>query len=105
LLSPETTRAFQGAIRETHGAESIYVESVPVHEAFQGQTVWEGIVHVFDLQGHPKATRAYAWADLMDELGPRHQFTVILKLPPVETPEDAVRVAILHRYRQDHPRS
>jgi hypothetical protein len=37
-------------------------QSVPVLETFEGQTVWEGVVHVFDLEGHPKATRAYAWS-------------------------------------------
>jgi hypothetical protein len=34
----------------------------PVHETFQGQTVWAGEVEVFDLVGHPKAKRCYAWA-------------------------------------------
>jgi hypothetical protein len=38
----------------------------PVKEAFNGQTVWEGLVHVFDLEGHPKATRAYAWSSPVD---------------------------------------
>jgi len=38
------------------------VEAVPVKETFQGKTVWEGTVHVFDLEGYPKATRAYAWS-------------------------------------------
>jgi len=37
------------------------VESVPVKEVFEGQTAWQGTVEVFDLIGHPKAKRAYAW--------------------------------------------
>ena len=37
---------------------------VPVHEVFNGQTVWHGDVEVFDLTGHPKAKRAYAWSHL-----------------------------------------
>jgi len=37
------------------------VEAVPVKETFQGKTVWEGTVHVLDLEGYPKVTRAYAW--------------------------------------------
>jgi hypothetical protein len=28
---------------------------------FRAALVWEGVVHVFYLEGHPKATRAYAW--------------------------------------------
>ena len=31
-----------------------------VRETFEGKEVWDGVVHVFDLAGHPKATRAYA---------------------------------------------
>ena len=46
-------------IRHLHGVESTHVESVPVKETFQGKTVWEGIVEVFDLNGHPKARRLY----------------------------------------------
>ena len=37
------------AIRETHGCESLHVESVPVKEVFEGETAWEGTVEVFDL--------------------------------------------------------
>jgi hypothetical protein len=42
------------AIEQQHGGAARFVQSVPVHETFQGQTVWEGIVHVFDLAGNPK---------------------------------------------------
>jgi hypothetical protein len=28
---------------------------------FEGKTAWQGTVEVFDLIGHPKAKRAYAW--------------------------------------------
>ena len=47
-------------IRHLHGVESKHVESVPVKETFQGKTVWEGVVEVFELYGHPMAGRAYA---------------------------------------------
>ena len=36
------------------------MQSVPVRETFDGKTVWEGVVHIFDLIGHPTATHAYA---------------------------------------------
>jgi hypothetical protein len=45
-----------------HKASPIWVESVPVHEVFRGETVWKGEVEVFDLTGHPKAKRAYGWS-------------------------------------------
>ena len=43
------------AIRDLNGVESTHVRSERVHETFQGQTVWEGVVEVFALKGHPKA--------------------------------------------------
>lgn len=49
------------AIRLMHGVESRHIDSVPVKETFQGKTVWEGVVEVFELIGHPKAQRLYAW--------------------------------------------
>lgn len=54
----------QNAIRDLHGCESTYVETVPVTETFQGKTVWQGEVEVFNIRGHPKAKRAYAWSHM-----------------------------------------
>jgi hypothetical protein len=70
-------------------------ETVPVHEVFQGQTVWQGDVEVFDLNGHPKAERAYAWSHLDGEKDERTRFVTVLELPPVNSPETAVRVQIV----------
>lgn len=79
------------AIRALHGCEARHVGSKLVREVFQGQTAWEGIVEEFALSGHPKATTCYAWSyrdgDTM------HTVTV-LALPPVDSPETAVKVAI-----------
>jgi len=47
-------------IRKLHSAEATHVESVPIKEQFQGQTVWEGIIEVFHLRGHPKTDKVYA---------------------------------------------
>ncbi len=38
-----------------------------VHEMSEGETVWKGNVETFTLKGHPKASKAYAWA--YDEKG------------------------------------
>lgn len=40
---------------------------MPVREMHNGQTVWDGIVEVFDLTGHPKANRIYAWSHDTDD--------------------------------------
>ena len=50
------------AIESQHGGRATLVQPVPVREAFDGKPVWEGVVHIFDLEDHPKTTRAYAWS-------------------------------------------
>lgn len=85
-------------IRKLHGAEAKYVESVPVKETFQGKTVWEGVVEVFDLVGHPKANRVYAWMHETDMPNQKRHVTV-LHLGPVVSPLLAVRAAIVEELR------
>ncbi len=51
----------QNAIRATHECDSHWEGSVKVEEMFEGKTAWSGIVEIFSLAGHPKATFAYAW--------------------------------------------
>jgi len=90
-------------IRRVHGVESEHVDSVPVKETFQGQTVWEGIVEVFALYDHPKATIAYAWAhDTENPDKPRRHVTV-LHLHPIKSAQDAVRAAIAQEFRSLEP--
>jgi hypothetical protein len=85
-------------IRHLHGVESRHVESVPIKETFQGKTVWEGIVEVFDLKGHPTSTRVYAWAHATDDPSKRRHVAV-LHMGPVTSPLLAVRAAILQEIR------
>jgi hypothetical protein len=90
-------------IRHLHGVESSHVESVPIKETFQGKTVWEGIVEVFDLKNHPKATRLYAWAHETDNpKQPRH--VTVLHMGPVTSPLLAVRAAIVEEFRNLEPK-
>jgi hypothetical protein len=81
----------QKAIKATHGCDSKHVEQVPVRETYQGKTVWEGNVEVFDLIGHAKTKRCYAWAYDVED-GSRT--LAVLELPPVISPITAVRAAI-----------
>ncbi len=80
--------------------QSTMVQSVPVQETFSGQTVWEGVVHIFDLAGHPKATRAYAWSSPIEGIDKR-RFFAVLHIPPITSPIDAVRAAIVAEHRSD----
>jgi hypothetical protein len=74
------------AIHALHGVEATHHESVPVKEVFQGKTVWDGIVEVFHLKGHPETDRAYAWLhDSGDPDQPARPITV-LHIHPALTP-------------------
>ncbi len=79
--------AFQHAIRAMHGAGSRLVERMRVDEHFEGSPVWEGEVLVFELLGHPTASRCYAW-EVDGEV------TAVLHEPPVDSPAAAVRASI-----------
>ena len=94
----------RSVIRKLHNARAKHVRSVPITETHKGQTVWDGVVEVFDLIGHPKADRIYAWShDTGDPANPKHYVTV-LHIPPVTSPETAVRAAIVQEFRSLEPK-
>jgi hypothetical protein len=85
----------QVAVSQLHNCGAVWRETVPVHEVFRGQTVWQGEVEVFDLSGHQKAKRAYAWSHLDGENDERTRFVAVLEIPPVVSPITAVRASIM----------
>jgi hypothetical protein len=86
------------AIKSQHGGIATLAQSVPVRKTFEGALVWEGVVHVFDLAGHPKATRAYAWSSPI-EGGTKRRFFAVLHMGGIKSPQDAVRAAIVAEHR------
>jgi hypothetical protein len=83
------------AIEHLHNCGARYVRTDPVHEMFKGQTVWQGEVEVFDLTGHPKAKRAYAWSHREGKNDEGERFVAVLEIPPVVSPVTAVRASIM----------
>ena len=81
-------QAFEQAISATHDAAAELAERVPVVEAHENETVWEGEVLVFRLRGHPTASYCYAW-----EVG--GVVTTVLHIGPIDSPARAVRASIL----------
>ena len=91
-------------VRKLHGVETTHVRSEPVHEQFQGETIWQGIVEVFTVRGHPTATTAYAWT-YEDDDGKLHHLAV-LGVPPVDSAQDAVKAAVVaHIKKQEGQQS
>jgi hypothetical protein len=97
----EYIEEIKAAILNVHSSRSEYLETVPVTEVFQGQTIWEGEVEVFELKDHPKATKAYAWGYSETESDDARTYVTVLELPPVESPETAVRASIVRDYRDE----
>ena len=91
LTPPETIEEQKRAILAVHGATARHVESVPVREVFRKLVAREGVVEVYDIQGHPKAKRCYAWT--VEESG-QLKTTAVLEIPPVDSPQTAVKIAI-----------
>jgi hypothetical protein len=89
VANKEYIERLKQVIFHLHKAGSTWVESVPVHEVFRGQTVWQGDVEVFDLHGHSTAKRCSGWTD-----GEPEEFITILELPPVTDAQSAVKVGV-----------
>jgi hypothetical protein len=98
MISAEYQLALEQAFRKLYQCGTKYVETVPVIETWQGKTVWEGDVEVFDLVGHPKAKRGYAWAY---DKGKGSEIVAVLELPPVISPKTAVQAAIVSKTKTD----
>src|SRR6267378_3184886 len=85
-------------VERLHGGTAMLAQSVPVRETFEGKTVWEGVVQIFDLTGHPTATRAYAWSSPI-EGSTKRRFIAVLHTARINSPLEAVRAAIVAERR------
>ena len=87
----------QKAVEKIADCPATHLESASVVEGFRDQIVWQGIVEVFALNGHPKAKRAYGWQTGNDQDA---RFTAVLEIPPVDSPNTAVRASIAAEARK-----
>ena len=85
------------AIEHLHNCAAHYRSTETLVEHFEGEDVWEGEVHIFDVT-HSDTDTCYAWSSPVE--GPAgRRFYAVLKQPPIETPHDAVRTSILADYK------
>jgi hypothetical protein len=103
MPSPNHIAELQDIIRRLHGVESKHIESVAVKEVFEGKTIWEGVVEVFDLKVHPKTDRVYAWSHDTDDPNKPKRHVTVLHIHPVTSPILAVRAAIVQEFRSLEP--
>jgi hypothetical protein len=90
----------QGVIHRLHGGKASHLESVPVVETFQDQIVWDGIVEVFGLSGHPKTNKVYAWIHTTGDPAHPKRHVTVLHIPPVISPQTAVQAVIVQEFRE-----
>ena len=90
-------------IRLLHGYDAMHAQTVPVREVFQGKVIWDGEVEVFELLGHAKARRCYAWGYPNEKEPDRLDVVTVLEIPPVVSPQTAV-TAVLAQHAQQQRR-
>jgi hypothetical protein len=82
-----------------HGGKATFVQFAPVYETFGGSAVWEGVVHVFDRAAYPNRDPRLCWSSPI-EGSTKRQFFALLHQPPVDSPQAAVRTAIVAEQRE-----
>lgn len=86
-------------IEKTEKCRAVHLSSSVVRERLEGakNPVWEGVVETFQLDNHPTAKRAYAWESpaAPTREKPEPEYIFVLGVPPVNSPQDAVKVAIV----------
>jgi hypothetical protein len=90
-------------IQRLHGVASKHIGSVPVKETFQGRTVWDGCVEVFELIGHPTASKIYAWSHATDKPDNPKRHVTVLHSDLITSPVLAVRAAIIQEFKSNVP--
>jgi hypothetical protein len=81
-------------VERLHSCKAFFIEDVAVIEKFGSKTIWNGIVHIFRIEGNPKANICYAWSSPIKDSKKRRYYTV-LHIPPIDSPEKAVRASIV----------
>lgn len=85
----------QEYIQRVHGVPATHVDSVRTTQILENDTVWDGMIEVFELHGHSKAQVVYAWAQNAIEPGKSKKYFAVLHLDSVDSPEAAVKVAFI----------
>jgi len=100
LEKHKLTDDLKQAVERLHHCQASFLEDVVVVEKFGDKTVWQGIVSVFEIQGHPQTDKCYAWSSPVEGSTKRKYFA-ILHISPIDSAEKAVRASIVHEHRRE----
>jgi hypothetical protein len=92
----EYTSKLQIAVQRIFNCAAAFRETVAIREEVDGKVLWEGEVKVFDLVGHPKAKRCYAWTHPNN----KNRTVALLEIPPVTTALAAVKASLVAESKQ-----
>ena len=90
----------QRHIEQTFHCKSRLKGGERVHEDYEGGLVWDVIVYIFELIGHPTAALGYAWSASADD-STRRSLYAVPGVPPANSARDAVRTAIVAESKKD----
>ena len=93
-MDSATADALKSEVEARHGGTATLAQTVPIDKSYGGLPIWRGAVYIFDLEASPSgAPRAYAWIAVSLD-GQEVQTVVVLHLPPILSPVDAVCSAV-----------
>jgi len=93
----ERLDSLKRAVETACNCKASHISSTPVKETFRGETVWEGVIETFGLEGHINASRCYAFPFIRDD---KPEIKTVLGLPPIDSPHSALRAAIAASVRE-----
>lgn len=96
--APVRLSEFRMAIRQILDCDADPLGVVELHVSRRNGEEWNGTVHVFEIAGHPRASRCYAWPE------PLNETSVIIRVVAhagrITSPERAVRSILNRRVRK-----
>lgn len=98
LATPSDSDQYRRAVEGLHGGRATLDRVERVAERHRGALVWEGDIYVFSLEGHPSASRCYAWSEVVPD-SERRRFFAVLHEGPVSSPTLALRASIVKDVR------
>ncbi len=96
-MRKEAITHLKTTIESLHNCKATYLHDLLVKETFERKVVWEGMVSVFKVD-HAKADTCFAWSSPIGGSDKR-KFYAVLKIPPVDSPKDAIKASIVSDYK------
>jgi hypothetical protein len=105
MRNDKQIESLQKAVEQLHDCRATHVEDVIVLQKFGSDTVWDCVVSIFSIKGHPKSDKCYAWSSPVEGSRFKRRNYAVLKIPPIDTPLKAVQAAIIQYIKTKKDRS